>query len=586
MLQEFYRILTAAIRDFTKHGFDNENRLHHWEQLIREAARRAMVPEGLSVDALHHALNSAFRKQVDKGGVLRTNPGMGRYTLEKIKPKLRAELDRRIVASAQLIKLNREQAIETTLRRFSGWATSIPVGGSKAVEKQKEAKILRKSLAQLSFIERRVAIDQTHKLIASINEIVAVDGGAIAAEWHSRWRVPNYDYRPDHKERDEQVYLIRGNWAQERGLVKPGPAGYFDAITRPGEEVFCFPGDSKIPFADGISKVFRHWYSGELAVIQTDSGKTLRGTPNHPILTTKGWVGIGSLQEGDDVIEQIDHLLFSAEKNQNDSIPTLAQIFSSINKSGVGYTADQRSANFHGDIPQSDIDIVFADGLLSVGAQSSALESLNKLNFSVADNFGFMERALFNSGIGLFFTAQRGVRSGNPKQSLMWICLRGANNIGFALISETNPSVHKTCRNRGAGHVEFPAQLQDAGARLISMNDLEDIEAKLIFRFDLDKPDTYGMQSTKQTASFPAENLCNNINRLPFRAQAVKVIKVQRSSYTGHVYNLQTKDGWYVADGIISHNCRCSAVYFHNLRDLPADMLTAKGKEALQRRAS
>ena len=239
MLKEFYRILTDAIKDFSEHGFDSENRLRHWENLIRTAARKAMVPEGLSVDALHHALNAAFHRQVDKGGALKANPGVPRYTLERIKPKLRAELDRRIVASAQLIKLNRDQAIETTLRRFSGWATSIPIGGSKAVEKQKEAKVIRKSLAQLSFIERRVAIDQTHKLVSSINEIVARDGGAIAAEWHSRWRVPGYDYRPDHKERDQNIYLIRDNWAQIRGLVKAGPAGYFDDITKPGEEVYC-----------------------------------------------------------------------------------------------------------------------------------------------------------------------------------------------------------------------------------------------------------------------------------------------------------------------------------------------------------
>ena len=35
------------------------------------------------------------------------------------------------------------------------------------------------------------------------------------------------------------MYLIRGSWAQEKGLVKPGPVGYTDQITAPGEEVFC-----------------------------------------------------------------------------------------------------------------------------------------------------------------------------------------------------------------------------------------------------------------------------------------------------------------------------------------------------------
>ena len=37
------------------------------------------------------------------------------------------------MASAKLIKLNRDAAIERTLQRFSGWSTSIPVGGTAEV---------------------------------------------------------------------------------------------------------------------------------------------------------------------------------------------------------------------------------------------------------------------------------------------------------------------------------------------------------------------------------------------------------------------------------------------------------------------
>lgn len=47
-----------------------------------------------------------------------------------------------------------------------------------------------------------------------------------------------YDYREDHKERDEKIYLIRGSWALEKGLIKP-VNGYYDEITAVGEEVYC-----------------------------------------------------------------------------------------------------------------------------------------------------------------------------------------------------------------------------------------------------------------------------------------------------------------------------------------------------------
>ena len=129
--------------------------------------------------------------------------------------------------------------MEKTLRRFQGWSTSIPPGGSAEPDKQKAKSDIRKGLASLPFVERRVLIDQGRKLGAAINATVAEGGGAIAGIWRSNFRQPGYDYREDHKERDNQVYLVRGSWAQERGLVKVGTAGYIDDITQPAEEPFC-----------------------------------------------------------------------------------------------------------------------------------------------------------------------------------------------------------------------------------------------------------------------------------------------------------------------------------------------------------
>ena len=75
--------------------------------------------------------------------------------------------------------------------------------------------------------------------MGNINNLIAVEGGAIAARWHSKWRQPGYQYREDHKERDGKIWAIRGNWAIEKGLMKPGPNGYTDEITMVNEEPFC-----------------------------------------------------------------------------------------------------------------------------------------------------------------------------------------------------------------------------------------------------------------------------------------------------------------------------------------------------------
>ena len=235
----FYRVISEAIADLTKHGFDSVQRLEQWAARIRRAAIETMTPMHTLDAELRATLGLVYQRDIQNGGMFKHHAGVSRFTIEKVRPQLRAELDRRIMANADLIKLNREQAIEQTLRRFKGWATSIPDGGSRVVDRQDTKDSIRKALVSLPFEERRVIIDQGHKLSASLSEIMATDGGAIAAVWHSRFRQRGYNFRPDHKERDDKVYLIRGSWAQKDGLVKAGPAGYTDQITRPAQEPFC-----------------------------------------------------------------------------------------------------------------------------------------------------------------------------------------------------------------------------------------------------------------------------------------------------------------------------------------------------------
>ncbi len=238
-LNSFYEVITRAINDLAEHGYDSAERVAYWSDEIRRAAERTTKSAAQLAKMLRDALETVYRRLVEQGGVLRAAPGVARFTIEHVKPILRAELDRRIMASASLIKLNREEAIDKTIRRFQGWATSLPPGGSAEPEKAKARSDIRKSVAGLPFIERRVLIDQGHKLGASIAATVAEGGGAIAARWHSNYRQAGYDYRPDHKERDGDVYLLRESWAKAQGLVKAGPSGYSDEITQPAEEPFC-----------------------------------------------------------------------------------------------------------------------------------------------------------------------------------------------------------------------------------------------------------------------------------------------------------------------------------------------------------
>jgi hypothetical protein len=238
-LPTFQEVLAAAVADIIEHGFDSAERIERWTRELRAAAERSLISPISLEQQLRDALAATYRRMVDQGGLFKYSPGVERFTLEKVKPALRSELDRRIAASANLIKLNRTEAIEKTLRRFQGWSTSIPPGGVSA-ETRKDVKAnVRKSLAQLPFAERRVIIDQSHKLTAALSEILASDGGAIACEWRSNYRQPGYDARPDHIERDGKFYLVRDSWAHRAGLVKKNRDGYYDEHEAVGQLPFC-----------------------------------------------------------------------------------------------------------------------------------------------------------------------------------------------------------------------------------------------------------------------------------------------------------------------------------------------------------
>lgn len=235
----FQEVLTAAVKDLTEHGFDSAERLEKWQLQLERAAQ---VYAGVGQQAeqmIRSSLTTIYTRLIEQGGILKYHPGIERYTLNKLAPHLRGELHRRILASTQLIKLDKAESIQKTLRRFSGWATSVPVGGTDVADKVEIKKTVSKAMQSLPYVERRVAIDQGHKLRASLSEIVALDNEAIACKWHSHAGEAGYNYRPAHAARNDHIYLIKGNWAQEKGLVKPGPDGYYEDITSAGSEINC-----------------------------------------------------------------------------------------------------------------------------------------------------------------------------------------------------------------------------------------------------------------------------------------------------------------------------------------------------------
>ncbi len=244
----FQEALTAAIADFAEHGYDEERRIEYWTAILRELAGRKLGPVETREAIVTRSLQVIYDREVKRERILKQHPEVPKFTLQRIAPELRGELDRRIVASTNLIKLHREKRIEKVLQRFQGWATSIPVGGSRAIEKLEVKKSVGRSLESMDFAERRVAVDQSHKLISSISAILAQQSGAIVAVWHQHF---TQDPRHTHKQREGNCYVVREGWAYQEGYIKKDPhlkddmtvqgkpSGFTDLLTEPGFEINC-----------------------------------------------------------------------------------------------------------------------------------------------------------------------------------------------------------------------------------------------------------------------------------------------------------------------------------------------------------
>ena len=64
-------------------------------------------------------------------------------------------------------------------------------------------------------------------------------------------------------------------------------------------------------------------------------------------------------------------------------------------------------------------------------------------------------------------------------------------------------------------------------------------------------------QPSGDCAPVNAEELGQGIGRLARFVSADKVLYVERTDFSGQVFNLDTRVGWYVANGIVVHNCSC-----------------------------
>ena len=402
-----------------------------------------------------------------------------------------------------------------------------------------------------------IARDQTAKLTTATNASRMKSAGVTRFRW--RHSGGSHDPRKLHLSYDGQEFdldnpPIIDERTGERGL--------------PGQAINCHPGDSVIKVLDSCNKLYRSWYTGELITIVSGDDIILRATPNHPILTDRGWVAIKLINEGDKLINSKKHRVDVVEGEINDVETRLDELFSSAARY-IGAKCTSVSGTgleLHGDITDSYIDIVDMDGLLMDWIKTETAKDVIQLllassNVVVAHPCCFSASSSVYALINAVTAAPQSVISGLcTLAALIESGSSCADNIRLALISNINFAISEYPSNCASRDIEFLRHLELADSRDVSFNDF--VFGKIIQlarrAFPNNERDSIGAEMLGEIVRVDAKNVSDSLKGSnPIEKGSSVIKKISSEYFSGHVYNLETGSNWYDCNGIISHNCRC-----------------------------
>jgi len=270
----------------------------------------------------------------------------------------------------------------------------------------------------------------------------------------------------------------------------------------------------------------RSEYTGNVVRILTASGKDLTGTPDHPVLTPRGWVPLKDLAVGDQVVSQ------TRQHGVASVVPGNVQVPSRIEEAGKAWLPVLLSGptrrDFDDDVTYRQVRYVPANVDLPTKFDSPFSEP-------VAD-------CLLVGGIGATASFLRGgdvVPMELSQRHATGRGVRGIQHLSTFLRGGVLPSLqHSLGRERGSllmaerGHV-----LDDAVMTWPGLN-------------------SSPSQIVSDCPTADAEGGSELLRALAGKVTLDEVVSLSVSQFSGHVWDLSTEPAWYVANGIVTHNCR------------------------------
>jgi predicted phage terminase large subunit-like protein len=277
----------------------------------------------------------------------------------------------------------------------------------------------------------------------------------------------------------------------------------------------CLPGTTTVALSSELVRASCRPYHGRMVEIATARGHHLAGTPNHPVLSGRGWVALDDLTEADHVFSRSDSDGGSSGGNDVDrGDATLREYFETVQAMGATQIAPASRKDFHGDGQDGQVCVVTANRVLRNGVKAEPPQPLSHLSFSRTDTV-------------LPISLQRN-RVGPTEQHRL--CL--------GIAAATPADVTHGCPTVLPGFGTQPVPHHPVAGTLTTEHDacLQQV-----------------IPDGRRNDAVGASNLLQGraIVVLPDR-----IVKIKRNElFRGDVFNLETQDHTFVANGILTHNC-------------------------------
>ena len=475
-------------------------------------------------------------------GVIRSAIGIDMSAVLRSSPGLEDRISLAALRNAELIK---GLAEDTEKRVAEAITRNLTQGGT--------ARDLSQELQEQFAIEQRraslIARNEVANINSQLNELRQKEAGVEMYVWRTS---QDERVRPDHAALEGTQH----KWSD------PGP----DNGNHPGEAINCLPGEASVRTQANIERLFRRRHAGEATLIISDTGETLKATPNHPILTRAGWKPAKLVDVGDDLVEIGFGGSGFLELDVDQRQPRIGDLFNLVALVDAKEVCRGLRGDFHGDaVIDEDVEIVSLERALRFNDVPACPERLAKRILESA-LVGFVAFAglRFQSELVEASTLSTDsiMRLAGEMESFLWAQALHPDPVGLAAVTDWHAAANEVIGDRLAIAAIGICQSENAFTGLVPGDHLVAIELLRVLRWavaslhneaatDAESIAKGGSVVANLAGGIPEHVACFNI--------AYRTVKRVVGDRVHEVFNLETANSWFIAQNRVVHNCRCTA---------------------------